>query len=59
MRGAMIAAGAALIERFHWIIYVFGVFLAITGSRMATQREHHIETESNPVIRLMRRFIVL
>ncbi|HEX8273927.1 MAG TPA: TerC family protein [Longimicrobiaceae bacterium] len=57
MRGAMIAAGAVLIERFHWIIYVFGAFLVFTGLRMATQQEHDIEPESNPVIRLMRRFI--
>jgi tellurite resistance protein TerC len=57
MRGAMIAAGAVLIERFHWIIYVFGAFLVFTGIRMAMQDEHDIEPESNPVIRLMRRFI--
>ncbi|MET0397683.1 MAG: TerC family protein [Longimicrobiaceae bacterium] len=57
MRGGMIAAGAVLIERFHWIIYVFGAFLVFTGLRMATQDEHDIEPESNPVIRLVRRFI--
>jgi tellurite resistance protein TerC len=57
MRGAMIAAGAALIKEFHWIIYVFGAFLVVTGIRMATQREHDIEPESNPVIRLLRRFM--
>jgi tellurite resistance protein TerC len=57
MRGAMIAAGAVLIERFHWIIYVFGAFLVFTGIRMAMQDEHDIEPESNPVIRLVRRFI--
>jgi tellurite resistance protein TerC len=57
MRGAMIAAGAYLIYQFHWIIYVFGAFLVFTGIRMATQTEHAIEPESNPVIRLVRRFI--
>ncbi|HEU4628618.1 MAG TPA: TerC family protein [Gemmatimonadaceae bacterium] len=57
MRGAMIGAGALLIERFHWIIYLFGAFLVITGIRMATQTEHAIEPESNPVIRLVRRLI--
>ncbi len=57
MRGAMIGAGAYLIKQFHWIIYVFGGFLIITGIRMATQTEHAIEPESNPVIRLVRRFI--
>ncbi len=57
MRGAMIGAGALLIARFHWIIYVFGAFLVVTGIRMATQNERAIEPESNPVIRLVRRFI--
>src|SRR5688572_11416678 len=56
MRGIMIAAGAALIHEFHWIIYLFGAFLVFTGIRMATQAEHSIEPESNPVIRLVRRF---
>jgi tellurite resistance protein TerC len=57
MRGAMIAAGAYLISHFHWIIYIFGAFLVFTGVRMATQTEHAIEPEANPVIRLVRRFI--
>ena len=55
MRGAMIAAGAYLIARFHWILYVFGGFLIMTAIRMATQDEHSIEPEANPVIRLLRR----
>jgi tellurite resistance protein TerC len=57
MRGAMIGAGAYLIKQFHWIIYIFGGFLVVTGIRMATQDEHAIEPESNPVIRLVRRLI--
>ncbi|WP_396627422.1 TerC family protein [Luteitalea sp.] len=57
MRGVMIAAGAYLIAQFHWIVYVFGAFLVFTGLRMATQDEHAIEPESNPVIRLIRRFV--
>lgn len=56
MRGAMIGAGAALIERFHWILYLFGAFLVFTGIRMAFQEEHDIEPESNPVVKLVRRF---
>jgi tellurite resistance protein TerC len=59
MRGAMIGAGAYLIARFHWILYVFGGFLVITGFRMATQDEHAVKPESNPVIRLVRRFIAV
>jgi len=57
MRGSMISAGAYLIQRFHWIIYVFGVFLIFTGIRMAMQDEADIEPESNPVLRLVRRLL--
>lgn len=54
MRGAMIAAGAYLIAEFHWIIYVFGTFLVITGLRMAWHTEEDIEPGANPAIRLIR-----
>jgi tellurite resistance protein TerC len=57
MRGAMIAAGAFLIARFHWIIYVFGAFLVFTGIRMATHDESDIEPEANPILRLVRRLL--
>jgi tellurite resistance protein TerC len=57
MRGSMISAGAFLIERFHWILYIFGAFLIFTGIRMAMQDETDIEPESNPVLRLVRRFL--
>jgi tellurite resistance protein TerC len=56
MRGAMIAAGAALIERFHWVIYLFGAFLVYTGARMAFKHDDDIDPEHNPVLRLVRRF---
>jgi tellurite resistance protein TerC len=57
MRGAMIGAGAVLIAQFHWIIYVFGAFLVFTGAKMAFGGDSEIEPESNPVIRLLRRFL--
>jgi tellurite resistance protein TerC len=57
MRGGMIAAGAYLIARFHWIIYVFGAFLVFTGLRMANHDESDIEPEANPILRLVRRMI--
>lgn len=57
MRGSMISAGAFLISRFHWILYVFGAFLVFTGVRMAMQDEADIEPESNPVLRLVRRLL--
>jgi tellurite resistance protein TerC len=57
MRGAMIGAGAYLIQRFDWVLYIFGGFLVITGIRMAFHRERDIEPEANPVIRLVRRLV--
>jgi tellurite resistance protein TerC len=57
MRGAMIAAGAFLINQFHWVIYVFGAFLVFTGVRMATHDETDIEPEANPILRLVRRVL--
>ena len=59
MRGVMILLGAALIERFEWIIYIFGAFLVFTGLRMAFQKEgeEEIHPEGNPLVRFVRRFI--
>ena len=57
MRGTLIAVGAALLEQFHWIIYVFGAFLIFTGIRMAVQHEEHVEPDKNPVVRFFRRFM--
>jgi tellurite resistance protein TerC len=57
MRGAMIAAGAYLIQQFHWIVYVFGAFLVLTGIRMATHSEHDLDPESSVAIRLIRRVV--
>ena len=55
MRGTMIWAGVLLLERFEWIIYVFGGFLVLTGIRMAFSGEQNIDVEANPIIRLLRR----
>lgn len=57
MRGILIGVGAFLIERFHWIIYIFGAFLVFTGIRMALRQEHNIDADANPVVRLVRRVI--
>jgi tellurite resistance protein TerC len=51
MRAGMIAAGAALITRFSWVIYVFGAFLILTGIRMVVKAEEEIHPEQNPVVR--------
>jgi tellurite resistance protein TerC len=56
MRGAMIMLGAALIEQFHWILYVFGGFLLLTGFKMLTQREPAgDELEENAAVKFARR----
>jgi tellurite resistance protein TerC len=57
MRGAMIAAGWLLLERFSWITYVFGAFLIFTGVRTAVHQDVDIEPESNPFLKLIRRFV--
>ncbi|HEX7736686.1 MAG TPA: TerC family protein [Ktedonobacteraceae bacterium] len=57
MRGLLILAGAALLETFHWVFYVFGAFLVFTGARMALQKEKEIQPEKNPALRLVRRLI--
>ncbi len=56
MRGAMIAAGAALITTFHWVIYIFGAFLVFAGIRMFfTSENETIDLEHNPLLRFIRR----
>jgi tellurite resistance protein TerC len=51
MRGVFIGAGAALLERFHWLIYVMGAFLIFTGIKLAVQKETEIHPERNPLVR--------
>ncbi len=57
MRFLMIGLGALLLERFDWIIYVFGGILILTGIRMFTQKDERIEPEKNPIVRLARRVL--
>ena len=57
MRGTLIVIGAALLEQFHWIIYIFGAFLIFTGIRMAWQHDENIEPDKNPVVKFFRRFM--
>ena len=56
MRGAMIALGVVLINRFHWIIYGFGAFLVFAGIRMFfSDEEDTVDLENNIVLRFVRR----
>jgi tellurite resistance protein TerC len=57
MRLIMIALGALLLNRFEWIIYLFGGILIVTGIRMMRQEEERIEPEKNPVVKLARRIL--
>jgi tellurite resistance protein TerC len=55
MRGAMIALGATLIARFHWILYLFGVFLIVTGIKMLILKTDHSDPNQNVIVKLTRR----
>ena len=57
MRFIMITVGALLLQRFDWIIYVFGGILILTGVRMLLQQDQRIEPEKNPIVRLARRLL--
>jgi tellurite resistance protein TerC len=56
MRAILIALGITLIHRFHWVIYVFGAFLILTGVKMGLGKDKEIRPERNPALRLFRRF---
>lgn len=58
MRAIFIFAGISLINRFHWIIYVFGAFLVYTGIKLAIpKKDDGFEPEKNPAVKLARRFL--
>lgn len=56
MRLVFILAGVSLLERFHWLIYVFGAFLVITGIKMALPKKEELDPEKNIAVRLFRKF---
>ncbi|MFN2497732.1 MAG: TerC family protein [Pyrinomonadaceae bacterium] len=57
MRLTMIFIGAALINRFHWIIYIFGAFLVYTGIKMFTQQDTDFRPEENVLVRFVTRVV--
>lgn len=57
MRGILIGVGAVLLEDFHWILYLFGAFLIVTGIRIGFQRETEVHPERNPVLKFVRRIL--
>jgi tellurite resistance protein TerC len=56
-RAIFIAAGASLLDAFHWMIYVFGAFLVFAAVKMARGRAFKLRPDSNPVLRLIHRAI--
>ena len=56
MRGIFIFAGIALIERLHWIVYIFGLILVVTGAKLAFGGDREVHPEKNPVVRIFRKF---
>ena len=59
MRGLFIGLGTVLLARFHWVIYVFGAMLIVTGIRMVFKQNEEFEGERNPIVRVARRLIPL
>jgi tellurite resistance protein TerC len=57
MRGLMIAAGARLIERFSWVLYVFGAFLVFAGLHMLFAKRKEMHPEQNAISRLANRHL--
>jgi tellurite resistance protein TerC len=57
MRLVFILVGAALIQAFHWVLYIFGVFLVLTGIKILKQGDTKLDPEQNPVVRLFQRII--
>lgn len=57
MRAFFIAAGITLLQKFDWIMYVFGAFLVLTGFKLAFSGEHKVKPEKNPVVRTFKRIM--
>jgi tellurite resistance protein TerC len=57
MRATFILVGSILLERFHWVIYVFGALLVVTGVRFLRDRHHEPDPRHSPVLKIARRFI--
>ncbi len=57
MRGIFIITGVALINKFHWIVVIFGGFLLFTGIKMLFQKEGEVHPDKNPIIRIFRRIL--
>lgn len=59
MRAVFIGAGITLIQKFEWIVYVFGFFLVYTGVKMGLRKDEEVHPERNPALKLFRRFFAV
>jgi tellurite resistance protein TerC len=59
MRGVFIGLGAYVLQRWHWVIYVFGALLLVTGIKMALRDDEPYDGEQDPIVRWARRLIPL
>lgn len=57
LRGIFIGAGVSLINRFHWLLYVFGALLVYSGIRLCTTGGRQVDPSSNPVVKAVRKLI--
>jgi tellurite resistance protein TerC len=57
MRGIFIGAGVGLISRFHWVLYIFGGLLIVSGIRFLVLGEHKVDPGKSPLVKLLRRFL--
>jgi tellurite resistance protein TerC len=55
LRGIMIAAGSALVHRFEWTLYIFAIFLILTGIKMLLTGDKPVDIEKNPLLKFLRR----
>jgi tellurite resistance protein TerC len=56
-RLTFILAGTALLKKFHWVVYIFGIIVIVSGIKLLMRKDEEIDPERNPVLRLARRFL--
>ncbi len=57
MRGIFLFCGVALVERFHWTVWILGGILVLTGIKLLFQGDEHVDPEKNPVLKIARRVL--
>jgi tellurite resistance protein TerC len=57
LRGLMIGVGAAIVEQFHWVLYIFGAFLVFTGIKMLFGSDEKVDIGANPAVRWLSRHL--